>query len=208
MRTSLGVRSLSRADNQLFRAPTKLPPPQPLPQPDMLVQSVRAGSQGESVRLKTIVGGHSPTLMTMSFKDYGRRQCLQWHQVAYDAGLVADTGYTASAGNDMTVVPSLGTLRVLDVNVMEGWLLRMLRGVLFKGLAAASPQWLPAAAHLATHTEVQRWCGGDALAVADRVRHRCCVESSKSITDCWAMLSCLTATASSDGSKAAHPAST
>lgn len=105
--------------------------------------------------------GTTPTVLTVSFKAYGRAQALEWQQTLYDAGLVADA--QGAAGDDTfgdhhdgLRHPPPGTLRVLDMNVMEGWVLRFFRGPLFRGLLQASPPWLAdnVVAHLPTHTEV------------------------------------------------------
>lgn len=132
---------------QLFEAGAKLLPPEPLPQADVLVKRCALGAAADAVPLGDAVGTGAPTLLTVSFKAYGRSQALEWQQCLYDAGLVPD--------DPSTNTPS-GLMRTVDLNVMEGWVLRMVSRFLFSGLTQASPTWLRdnVLAFLPTHTEV------------------------------------------------------
>lgn len=155
-----------------------------------------------------MLAGHA-TLLGVSMKQYGREQVHEWLDIAHSAGVTS-----VGSGGQNAPAQDCG-VNVVDLNLMEGWMLRVLRGVLFPGLLQQAPAWLPpdrVLAHLATYTEVcasappcrcgsVSACGhvGMTTLLLCLAPRRCCAASWRCTTGCWASCTCWTSTAACAG---------
>lgn len=122
------------------------------PFPDLEVEPVLA--PGGVFKLSSFWPGHA-TLVTLSFKAFGRAQCVRWHEAAMPELQLAPRDGERSGS-------SSGGCRLVDLNFVEGVSYRLMKPLIRRGLrrlTVADPSMgnNPAAAvvtHFANYSEV------------------------------------------------------